>query len=296
MKLALALAAVVMLGLLFRQPFTVAQEPAAAPTWSNTYSVLTLQVGATYDFSLVPTAEICDSWTLRDPYGIADDVELATPPGRIQEQRYYPYGFSSYRSYRPDYSYLDMLGPRGPWLGISLSWRDGTPYVVGTPTQAGSPRIGIQIDRFCRYDDGSEDGSEKKLSALTLRFEGSTHNVGPLSVAHQHHHDLTQAVADARYAHIAHTHDRDPAYVPKATYDALVDSLGQWFCASAAGDGGAFWDAERRITARTIPWPDWDAPALFSWRSCCIPAESGRTAEQCWAEDAAAAESGESGD
>lgn len=151
------------------------------PAWSNGYTVATLQVGTDYDFPVAPTADQCNSATLKDRHKLT----ATATGGRTQARDTDSYGFREH--YEQGRVSVANDGHRGPLLGLSLVVRDNGLNVVGRPLSTAT-RIPIHGWRYCLFDNGQQWSMG---DTLYLTIEGDAeHGASTHSVAHGHiHHD-----------------------------------------------------------------------------------------------------------
>lgn len=198
------------------------------PAWSNGYTVATLQVGTDYDFPVAPTADQCNSATLKDRHKLT----ATATGGRTQARDTDSYGFREH--YEQGRVSVANDGHRGPLLGLSLVVRDNGLNVVGRPLSTAT-RIPIHGWRYCLFDNGQQWSMG---DTLYLTIEGDAeHGASTHSVAHGHiHHD---------------------DYAPAALADRVAEIEGfiRAVCAVSGGDAEDGWNSGWRWCEDVPPAP-----------------------------------------
>ena len=254
---------IVLLAALVAVGVAAAQTTYSDPSWDLVYHTATLQVGEHYNFSLGPTAAMCNSGVGQRSTGRTD---TAIDGGKTSE-RENNFGFRA----RTEGSDPWIIHNRhfGPVNGISLEFRGRTLHVVGTPLKATTGLgLPVRVDRYCVYESG---GQAYFGGAIRLKFVGSGHTASPHSVAHGHTH--------TEYTLSTHTHTAPDlsGYVPLNLYNALLARVQANEYANTCRNLGGYYDGAWTggVSTRAIPTTH-----------CCIPAESDSsisTASQCQA-------------
>ena len=148
------------------------------PNWNDDFTQVTLHVGSTYDFSLVPTKEMCDAHPRLTAEDAAHSIaEMEAFGMRFQGRDVRVGGDTAPR--------ITEANQHGPVLGLYVTTNhDGTyesANLVGTPIE---PHAGLRVQglRRCKRNDHFYRWQDN----LTVVISGSPHATADLHAGHHH--------------------------------------------------------------------------------------------------------------